>query len=81
MTEKTVVLEVIGDNDLCCSMCERTITRTLKHSPGVKKVDPSHRTQRIELTLDTARTTLEAAQEKIEQAGGWQTRELSVGTD
>ena len=81
MSEKTVVLEVIGENDLCCSMCERTITRTLKRSPGVRMVDPSHKTQRIELTLDTERTTVEAAQEKIEQAGGWQTRELSAGAD
>ena len=81
MSEKTVVLEVIGENGLCCSMCERTITRTMKRSPGVRRVAPSHQTQRIELTLDTERTTLEAAQEKIEQADGWQTRELSVGAE
>ena len=81
MSEETIVLEVIGENELCCSMCERTIRRTMKRSPGVRRVDPSHKTQRIELTLDTERITLEAAQEKIEQAGGWQTRELSGSAD
>jgi len=78
MSEETVVLEIIGENDLCCSSCEKTIRRTLKRSPGVSRVEPSHKTQRIELTLDTERTTLEAAQKQIEHAGGWKTRELSA---
>ena len=81
MPEETIVLEIIGENDLCCSVCEKTITRTLKRSAGVSSVDPSHQTQRIELTLDTERTTLEAAMALIEKAGGWKTRQLTVGAD
>ncbi len=32
MSEETIVLEVIGENEICCFMRERTIRRTLKRT-------------------------------------------------
>jgi len=73
MAIKTIVLEVIGDQTIHCQGCENTIRRGLKQLPGVRRVEPSHKTQRIELTLDTDQTTLDAACDKLNWMG-WQTR-------
>jgi copper chaperone CopZ len=73
MAIKKIVLEVIGEQTIHCSGCENTIRRGLTQMPGVRQVEPSHKTQRIELTLDTDQVALEAVCEKLDRMG-WQTR-------
>lgn len=72
MTIKKIVVEVIGDQPIHCSGCENTIRRGLSQVPGVRQVEPSQKTQRIELTLDIDKVTLEAVREKLNWMG-WQT--------
>ncbi len=73
MAIKKIVLEVIGEQTIHCSGCENTIRRGLTQMPGVRQAEPSHKTQRIELTLDTDKVALEAVREKLDRMG-WQTR-------
>ncbi|MEW5985265.1 MAG: heavy metal-associated domain-containing protein [Chloroflexota bacterium] len=73
MTIKTAVLEVIGDQPIHCSSCESAIRRALRQLPGVRRVEPSQRTQRIELTLDTEQTSLATIRERLDWMG-WQTQ-------
>lgn len=73
MTIKTIVLEVIGEQTIHCTGCENTVRRGLTQMPGVRQAEPSHKTQRIELTLDTDKVALEAVREKLDRMG-WQTR-------
>lgn len=75
MTVKTILLEVTGEQTIHCNGCENTIRRALVQLPGVRRVEPSHKTQRIELTLDVEQTPLETAREKLDRMG-WQMREL-----
>jgi len=73
MTIQTVVLEVIGEQTIHCNNCENTIRRRLMQLPGVQRVEASHNSQRIDLTLDTDRISLEAVREQLDWMG-WQTR-------
>jgi copper chaperone CopZ len=74
MTSKTIVLEVIGENRICCATCENTISRALAQLPGVRQVAPSHKTQRVALTLNIRETPIETVRKRLGQIG-WQTRE------
>ncbi len=73
MAIQKTVLEVIGEQTIHCSGCENTIRRGLMQMPGVRQAGPSHKTQRIELTLDIDKVTLEAVRVKLDRMG-WQTR-------
>ncbi len=73
MAVKKVVLEVVGEQTIHCAGCESTIRRALSQLPGVKRVVPSRQTQRVEVLLDTGRTTVEALREKLAWMG-WETR-------
>ncbi len=79
MIIKTIVLEVIGEQPIHCSGCENTIRRGLELLPGVRRVKPSHKTQRIEMALDTAQTKLKAVRQKLGRMG-WQTRDPEEGS-
>lgn len=79
MTFTTIVLEVIGEQPSHCSSCENTIRRGLELLPGVRRVKPSLKTQRIELALDAAQTPLEAVREKLDRMG-WRTRDPEEGS-
>lgn len=74
MTVKTIVLEVIGENEICCATCENTISQALEQLSGVRQVVPNHKTQSVELRLDTGQTTHDSVRESLSQIG-WQTRE------
>lgn len=73
MTIRKIELEVIGEQTIHCRGCENTIRRGLFQLPGVRQVEPSHKTQRIELTLDSDEVAIEAVREKLDRMG-WQAR-------
>lgn len=80
MTIRKIELEVIGEQTIHCLGCENTIRRGLFQLPGVRQVEPSHKTQRIHLTLDTDHVTVEAIPEKLKWMG-WETRVLEEASD
>lgn len=69
MSLQTVTLEVTGPQTIHCGSCENAARRALKELPGVRQVAASHRTQRIELTLDTSHTSLEEVRERLSWLG------------
>lgn len=80
MAVKKVVLEVVGEQTIHCAGCEATIRRGLGQLPGVLRVEPSRRTQRVQVTLDTAQTSLEALQKHLAWMG-WDNRPAGGETD
>jgi copper chaperone CopZ len=66
---ETLELTVRGDGLIHCEGCENRIHNVISKLPGVRKVKADHRTQRIQLTLDQDRTTLEEVKEKLDFMG------------
>lgn len=66
---KTITLMVTGEQKIHCAGCENTIQRALNRMPGVRSVQASHRTQRIELNLDGEQTALEQIKGKFDLMG------------
>lgn len=73
MTVEKAELKVVGERTIHCDGCERTIERGLSQIPGVVRVEPSHETQRIQLTLDDQRASLESIQMRLRELG-WESR-------
>lgn len=80
MTVKTIVLEVVGENEICCATCENTISQILMKLSGVGQVIPNHKTQLVQLTLDTRQTTIDTVRESLGRSG-WQTREPAADSN
>lgn len=62
-------LQVTGPQIIHCGSCENAVRRAVTQLPGVRQVAASRRTQHIELTLDTNRTTLEGVREHLSWMG------------
>jgi copper chaperone CopZ len=68
MTEK-LNLEIMGEQTMHCSGCERTVQFTLARVPGVRSVKANHKTQTIEIDLIPDQTDLEKVKAELEWIG------------
>lgn len=64
-----VTLTVIGSNKMNCGGCERSVTAALRELPGVKQVRADHTTQRIDVTLGSDETDVDALQAELREIG------------
>lgn len=51
---KSMIFEVIGDQQMVCENCERRVERMLKALDGVGKVHAHSRDHQVEVLFDTA---------------------------
>lgn len=56
-------------NGMTCGACEQRIQRALAQVAGVVRSAADHRAARVNVVLDPARTSAQAVQARIEQAG------------
>ena len=61
-----VELHVTG---MTCTACEQRIQRALAHVDGVVRSAADHRAAHVKVVFDPARTSAEAVQARITQAG------------
>lgn len=54
---------------MTCTACERRIERALAQVDGVVRSAADHRAARVQAVFDPARTSAEAVQDRIAQAG------------
>ena len=76
MTVEIKTLKVIGQQQMHCGGCERTVQFTLEHVPGVQQVEASHKTQLITLMFDRQHADLERIQQELDLIG-YQATEVS----
>lgn len=69
MAPKNIRLDVVGNRTIHCAGCENTIRRALQQLPGVRRVLPDRKTQRIGLILDVDQTPLSEIKEKLDWTG------------
>ena len=67
--QKSITLEVIGENKMACDGCEQRVERALKQQAGVQKARANARNQRIEVIFDGAVLEADAISERIGKAG------------
>ncbi len=48
---QTINLKIVGDNQMNCGGCERSVKATLMDVPGVAAVSADHTTQNVVVTL------------------------------
>ncbi len=60
---------VVGEQKIHCGGCERRIGNALARLPGVGSVEASHRTQRVEATIDRDRVSPEEVRDRLELLG------------
>lgn len=65
----TVTFRVIGAQPIHCAGCENAVQRALSQVPGVRQVTTDHRTQRIEVRLEPAKTSAEVVRQRLEDLG------------
>ncbi len=73
---KSIILEVIGPQQLACEGCEQRVERALKEKEGVQKAHANARNQRIEVLFDGAKIDAAGLTERIEKIG-YQTRPVN----
>lgn len=56
-------------NGMTCTACERRIERALAQVDGVMRSNADHRAAQVRIAFDPARTSAEAVQARIAQAG------------
>ena len=59
----------IKDKAIHCAGCEARIQSLLARLPGVERVKAEYKTQRVHLTLDPERVSIEQVREKLEDMG------------
>lgn len=69
MALEKITLEVTDAQTIHCGSCEKAVWRALSQLPGVRRVEASHRTQRIKLALDGGRSTLDEVRHRLEWMG------------
>lgn len=62
-------LKVVGNHTIHCSGCESTLRLVLGQLPGVHQVTASHRTQEIQLVVDTQPTTMDRVRQQLDWFG------------
>lgn len=66
---KSITLEVTGEQKIVCEGCEERVQGIIKTLQGVSKVRAHARTQRIEVLLDMSVLEPSAIVEKLSKAG------------
>ncbi len=61
----TIEYTVVGEGKLHCEGCEQRVDRALKRLPGVREVEASHKSQRIEVGYDPGRVDQEQLRERL----------------
>ncbi len=59
----------VRDKAIHCAGCEARIQSVLAGMPGVEEVKADHKTQKIQLTLDSASVSVQDVKEKLEDLG------------
>lgn len=65
----TTEFTVVGEEKLHCEGCEQRVDRALRRLPGIREVQASHRSQRIEVGYDPDRVGEEQLRERLELLG------------
>ena len=69
MTQKETHELHVQDKAIHCAGCEARIQSVLSRLPGVEEVKVDHKTQKIQLTLDSASVSVQEVKEKLEDLG------------
>lgn len=69
MTTTVVQFEVVGEEKIHCAGCETRIASALRRLPGVEEVRASAETQRVNVTIDPARTSEDEVRARLAQLG------------
>lgn len=69
MTTTVVQFEVVGEEKIHCAGCETRIASALRRLPGVEEVQASAETQRVNVTIDSARTSEDEVRARLAQLG------------
>ena len=64
-----IQLQITGEQRMHCAGCEGRIAYALGRLPGVQGVIASTSTQRISVTVDPDRVTLEQIRQKLDELG------------
>lgn len=67
-TEARVELDVL-DKAIHCAGCENRIQTVLSRVPGVRAAKADHRTQKVAVTIDAEKTSVEEVLERLERIG------------
>ena len=65
---ESLEIEVL-EKGIHCASCEARIQSVLARLPGVKQVKASHRTQKVQLTLDGEQGSIREVREHLESLG------------
>lgn len=65
----TIEYIVVGEEKLHCEGCEQRVGRALKRLGGVREVEASYQTQRVEVEYDSGQVGEEQLRERLELLG------------
>jgi copper chaperone CopZ len=65
----TAEFTVVGEEKLHCEGCEQRVGRALKRLDGVREVEASYRSQRVEVDYDPGRVGEEEIRERLDLLG------------
>ena len=66
---QTIDLTVAGTQPIHCASCERRISNGLRRLAGVRSVQASSQTQRVQVIIDPAEVSTDQIRAKLEQLG------------
>lgn len=69
MGTTAVQFQVIGEEKIHCAGCETRIASALRRLPGVEEVQASAEMQRVNVTIDSARTSEDEVRARLAQLG------------
>ena len=69
MKLETTRLKITGNFTMHCAGCERTVKFALKILPGIQQVEPSYKTQEIQIIHNPEEVTTTHIQEKLTELG------------
>ncbi|MGQ0523100.1 MAG: heavy-metal-associated domain-containing protein [Betaproteobacteria bacterium] len=69
MDTKVLQFEVIGEEKIHCEGCESRISNALRRLPGVEDVQASAETQRVKVTIDSAKVSADEVRARLALIG------------